>query len=561
MQISIASIKRAESGKNVLYRIVANLAKYFKVPISDLLEDSNLISNELESFPVIETFTNPSVALLIEAKNNPILKGIENYLLGFNYHPSIQNTCIIINLENDFHGLCAFEKVRRLSLNLCREFNLKVKICIYAQDPTSSQSNTNEKCGHEIKIIHELLAVTEPLEWGEVIANQNAMLSGFFVINSSKPAFQSHSSNWTITSPMATALRMPKGRHWELNQMNFIFEQVLLLNSGLTVCITGCSGIGKTHLISYFFKNRSDLKSKIFLESGEGNRSSSCRRFCLSLLLLNEMSKENLILRKIARLKLPVNITTWLQTYLTQSLEFSENHAEGWHRFMGIVLNALLASYAHHHNAIFIDDIHCMDGQSENFLPLLVSCIKAFPILLVLSGRNINSFSTPPKWLDQAYAIHPRELNSELLKLIANEEKLTKEWNPVHLKALVRSGGNPRVLRQLMLCRRPDKGIPTCIVNDLIFLMKHLDDAEKTALKIASLLGENFSIKKFHQCLLQLLGANSSYVFHSLISHGLLKLVGNQYGFQQPIIREVIWERLKPAERARLLNACEVSVA
>lgn len=550
-QISIASIKRAESGKNVLYRIVANLAKYFKVPISDLLENSNLNNNKLESFPVAEIITIPSVFLLIEAKNNSTLKGIENYLRNFNYHASAQSNGIIISLENDLHGLCAFEKVRRLCLKLCSDFHLKVKICIYSQDSTSSHSISNE-----------MLAITKQLDWGEVIANQNAILSGFFIINTPKRALKTLAPNWRITSPMATALRMPKGRHWELNQMNFIFEQVLLLNSGLTVCVTGCGGIGKTHLINYFFKNRSDLKSTIFLESGEGSRASSCRRFCLSLLLLNETSKESLILRKITRLKLPINITTWLQVYLTQNPEPSETHAEGWHKYMGIVLNALLASYAHHqHNAIFIDDIHCIDGHSENFLPLLVNCIKTLPIFLVLSGRNINSFNTLPKWLDQAYAIQPRELNSGLLRLIADEEKLTKKRNPSHSKALVRSGGNPRVLRQLMLCRRPDKDIPTCIANDLFFLIKHLNGAEITALKMASLLGENFSVKEFHQCLSQLLGVNSNHVYYSLISHGLLKLIGNQYGFQQPIIREVICESLKPAERIRLLNACDVSMA
>lgn len=35
--VSIASIKRAESGANVLYRTASNLAEYFSVPVEDLL--------------------------------------------------------------------------------------------------------------------------------------------------------------------------------------------------------------------------------------------------------------------------------------------------------------------------------------------------------------------------------------------------------------------------------------------------------------------------------------------------------------------------------------------
>ncbi|UFN71422.1 helix-turn-helix domain-containing protein [Vibrio alginolyticus] len=74
--VSIASIKRAESGANVLYRTASNLAEYFSVPLEDLLIDrasEPLLTNVPSSPPYFFIFA-------IEAKCDLTAKTLQTLL-------------------------------------------------------------------------------------------------------------------------------------------------------------------------------------------------------------------------------------------------------------------------------------------------------------------------------------------------------------------------------------------------------------------------------------------------------------------------------------------------
>jgi hypothetical protein len=559
LQISIASIKRAESGKNILYRIVGNLASFFDVPISDFLDgsrSSEYIPNTCGDELLIES----SVILFLKIKNTSKFKKILNFISNHNYGVEIKGDVIFIELYGDVHGLGAIEKARRFSLKLGCEFGGELKLCIGFQDLGGKY--TSEKSKNHI--INDLEFTLNEMSWGDIFANESILKSGYFleniqIANVNKPLYQ-----WKLTSPLENSTSLPVGRHWEINQYNYLVEYRKLQKDGLTIYIAGSAGMGKTHLINYFYKHREEGGGAIYFESGSGEcgtRVSSCGRFCFSLLSLNTTSDEAVISRRVNKLKLPVNVRTWLVEYLLQNDAYSAVTYKDWHKNIGVVLNSLLEFYVGNlQSAIFIDDIHIINNTCENFLPFLVTCIKAFPVMLILAGRNVGSLSHLPAWLNQAYMIQLRSLNLEQLTEISEVIGKSKKLNDVNHNILVRAEGNPRLLRQLMYCSKPDIDIPDSMSCELSLLISNLGTAEVTALKIISLLNENFSVQQFYQCFSRLLRQKFSCALHVLVTHGLLKLCGDTYVFQQPIVRQIMLGRLELGEKSKLLEVCGISV-
>ncbi|WP_239073813.1 helix-turn-helix domain-containing protein [Vibrio diabolicus] len=97
--VSIASIKRAESGANVLYRTASNLAEYFSVPVEDLLIDrasEPLLTNESSSPPYFFIFA-------IEAKCDLTVKTLQTLLFSQNTTPIIKNrTFVLCQLQHHY---------------------------------------------------------------------------------------------------------------------------------------------------------------------------------------------------------------------------------------------------------------------------------------------------------------------------------------------------------------------------------------------------------------------------------------------------------------------------
>ncbi len=561
LQISIASIKRAESGKNILYRIVGNLASYFDVPISDFLDDSG--SNECISKTCADVcLVKSSVLFSLKIKNK--FKKILNFISSHNYVSEIKGDVVFIELYSDVHGLDAIEKARRLSLKLRHEFGEEFKLCISFK--SSSEKLTSEKSAKtsQAYIINDLEFILNEINWGDVSANELILQSGYFRKNIQLPNVNKYFGRWQLTSPLENSMTVPVGRHWEINQFNYLVGYRKLQQVGLTMYITGSAGMGKTHLINYFYKHKETENSSVYLESGSGEcgtKVSSCGRFCFLLLSLNATSDEAVISRRVNKLKLPVNIQSWLVEYLLQNDAYSEVTYKDWHKNIGVVLNSLLEDYVRNlQNAIFIDDIHIINNTCENFLPFLVTCIKDFPVILTLAGRNVGSLSHLPRWLNQAYTIQLRSLSLEQLTEISEIIGKNKDLYDVNHNILVRAEGNPRVLRQLMYCSKPAIDIPDSMSSELSLLISNLNTAEVTALKIVSLLNENFSIEQFYQCFSRLLRQKFSCVLHVLVTHGLLKLCGDTYVFQQPIVRQIMLGRLESGEKSRLLEVCGISV-
>ncbi len=539
---------------------MGNLASYFDVPISDFLDDSGsseYISKICGDVSIIKS------SVLISLKINNKFKEILNFISSLNYVSEIKGDVVFIGLYSDVHGLDAIEKARRLSLKLRHEFCEEFKLYISFKNSIEEFTSEKNAITNQEFIINDLEFILNEINWGDISADELILKSGYFRNNIQLLNVNKSLSQWHLTSPLENSTTVPLGRHWEINQFNYLAGFRDLQQVGLTIYITGSAGIGKTHLINYFYKHKVTESSSVYLESGSGNcgtKISSCGRFCFLLLSLNATSDEAVISRRVNKLNLPVNIRSWLVEYLLTNYAYSEVAYKDWHKNIGVVLKSLLEDYVGNlQNAIFIDDIHIINNTCENFLPFLVACIKDFPVILILAGRNIGSLSHLPSWLNQAYTIQLRPLSLEQLTEIFETIGKNKDLYNINHNILVRAEGNPRVLRQLMYCSNPAIDIPGSMSSELSLLISHLDAAEVTALKIVSLLNENFSIEQFYQCFSRLLRQKFSCALHVLVTYGLLKLCGDTYVFQQPIVRQIMLGRLESGEKSRLLEVCGIS--
>ena len=159
-------------------------------------------------------------------------------------------------------------------------------------------------------------------------------------------------------------------------------------------------------------------------------------------------------------------------------------------------LRRLLLAKASRPLLVVIEDAHWIDRTSEEFLTELVDELPSVPALLLATYRP----GYNPPWLGKSYvtqiALRPlsREAGEQIVAAILGDANDATE------RIVGRGEGNPFFLEELARAARQetdsrsDGSIPTTVQDVLAARIDGLDAGDKSAVRVASVLGREFSL-------------------------------------------------------------------
>ena len=159
-------------------------------------------------------------------------------------------------------------------------------------------------------------------------------------------------------------------------------------------------------------------------------------------------------------------------------------------------LRKLLLAKAARSALVVIEDTHWIDRTSEEFLTELVDELPSVPALVLVTYRS----GYNPPWLGKSYVSQialrplPREAGEEIVMAILGDS------NDAIERIVGRGEGNPFFLEELARAslQETDSGadgsIPTTVQDVLAARIDGLDAGDKNAVRVASVLGREFSL-------------------------------------------------------------------
>jgi class 3 adenylate cyclase/tetratricopeptide (TPR) repeat protein len=180
-----------------------------------------------------------------------------------------------------------------------------------------------------------------------------------------------------------------------------------------------------------------------------------------------------------------------------------------------------------------VEDIHWIDTTSEEYLTYLIEGLPAAGILLVTTYRP----GYRPPWMDRSYT------TQITLQPLARDDSLsvvqsvlpTASLSPALSEAILdRAEGNPFFLEELGLAvaqqREGDRAIPDTVQGVIMARIDRLSEPTKRLLRIASVLGREFSLK-----LLDQVWDGSGALHPHLIELKRLEFVYERAGGDEPV--------------------------
>ncbi|HEX2304597.1 MAG TPA: AAA family ATPase, partial [Gaiella sp.] len=159
-------------------------------------------------------------------------------------------------------------------------------------------------------------------------------------------------------------------------------------------------------------------------------------------------------------------------------------------------LRTVLLAKATRSLLVVVEDAHWIDRTSEEFLTELVDELPSVPVLLLATYRP----GYNPPWLGKSFVTQialrplPPEAGERIVTAILGAANDATE-------RIVRRGeGNPFFLEELARAARqqsdgsPDRSVPTTVQDVLAARIDGLDAGDKSAVRVASVLGREFSL-------------------------------------------------------------------
>ncbi|OAB52214.1 ATP-binding protein [Pseudomonas thivervalensis] len=576
--VSIASIKRAETGKPVLYRTARHLATAFGVDVRALLGDPASAAlaqiqqtmRELHQTAVgqqaLKQIDDSVIRYVLELSfridglpTTAFMDEIERLVRQFGGVPLGMTRDVMIaqfgspqayRSDSERGLLCALALSREQFVTpgyalLLRLVRLSVDTTTPEAEPDlPAQRNLSDRHGH-----------------APVYVAQNLLeqLAARFEFSSSDDEFKAYRKCLRPRSLDENASRPLVGRAIELLQFKAVIEATQECQDGHIVYVRGMAGIGKTRLVSEFFEmarqrgfacHRGDV-----LDFGMDNSLWPLGQLVTGLLNLMGAPPVSapLLDAALSRLKVAAEHRIFLQVLTgVSSAEppilygAMSNHARTQGLFQAL-LEVLLRVAVQRPLLICLEDLHWGDATLFTLLGRLLDATDEAPIVWLLTSRpegdpldgEIRAHSASPMSVLDIAPIRAREAT-----VLA--EQFTEVDPRYRAECVARAQGNPLYLTQLL--SSPQGVFPDSLRHLVQTRFDKLGPEQRRALHYAAVLGNRFELALWREALGQ-----PGYLPTAEMRQGLLREVEpGSYLFVHDLVMHCLYDAMPTLLREQL---------
>lgn len=554
--VSIASIKRAETGKPVLYRTARHLADVYQVEVDQLLAPASVQADEaigaLVQAPVASTgrttlSTHRSAVHLLLAWGE----------------------CAQVTPEGP---LLVQEQVRAFGGQVVASASVGVVVAFGHEQAHRSDPARALACAHSLVQgpLSPLLA-TLRLVWARQSPPSSAPWSALWPdlgdIRWQSLGGTAGESRILIAPDFPThqPFTALAGRAVELRQFDSILEVLREHQCGHVVYLRGMAGVGKSRLkaemIDLARAQGVDVHRAELGDFGSVNWHESLGRLVGSLMGMPAGRPEQLatgIDEAVMDLALPTDGVLFLraltgtpmssvQARLHEAMSQGARH-EGMVRAMHRLLQRRAIDRP---QLLCIEDLHWGDPNLWHTLAMLMSLTRDEPVLWLLTSRQEGcplGEHLRPRLMDVALSVF------ELGPLHARDALALADQfdqvDPEHRRRCVaRAQGHPLFLTQLLA--HPSHELPGSLQHLIQSRLDQLSPLNRQALSTAAVLGHRFELTLWREAL-----QAPDYVPDAAWQHCFVRPLGEgQYAFVHDLVLQCIYESIDPTQRRHLHRA------
>jgi transcriptional regulator with XRE-family HTH domain/tetratricopeptide (TPR) repeat protein len=573
--VSIASIKRAETGNVVLYRTARHLAQVYGVPLQQLLGQASFdqvavpasvlppaLASQLAALqPPPDDILRYVILLHIELaaalpEGEPLLRETGNLVLQFGGRleaPGGASLRAVFGLPQAYRSdaercmRCAIELNRLLLTHGLRGMAIRLVRWQNGQALPSRDALPDLRGG-------AVAAGVQPIRLPLHVAhNLLPHLKDRFLFDS-KTSLPGYASFLRVAAGEAGELQALIGRYAETRQFKAVAEAMLEAQGGHIVYLRAMAGVGKSRLAQEFADiARQDsiaCHTCDVLDAGGESWRAPLEQLARSLFgidLSNAVPAEQQIDDTVARLHLPADSAMFHRALCgaplrdSQAPVFAAMSHEVRERGFAKALQALIVRLAL--NAplmITVEDVHWAEPQLLDALAALLAGTRDAPVLWVLTSRVDDDpleQSLRPQLYDMALTVldlgpmSPREA-SALADQFGDVDAAYRR------QCVERAQGNPLFLTQLLAS--PDHLLPDNLRHVIQARIDSLPPEQAAALRMASVFGNRFELALLREALEQ-----PDYEVSAGGRNSLLRPAGKDgYAFVHDLVMHCIYDSI-----------------
>ncbi|MFZ6875807.1 AAA family ATPase [Undibacterium sp. Di27W] len=575
--VSIASIKRAEMGKPVLYRTARHLANVFDVQLGELV----IVTDQVQA-PAVPGHIQISQQ---QTELHALPLDLERYVLelGFHLHLNGDDASplqLAMQLINEFGGtvvqqadaqMCVhfgFPKAYRSDSERALQcaFALLQAACIKPGHPVFLGLAIGGLSSEKLPLLLDHHAISDPdssirIYVAHGLVSQLAVGFDFAEASAPHAAYQLCQGQ---RAAIATTPDLLVGRTIEVSQFKAVIETTHECQDTHIVYLRGMAGIGKTRLLLEF----TDLARQAGFachhaavhDFGMENWQSPLTQLLCSLLQIAGIyRRQDQALQQAMKLALQASPlpeeskpfllmlagasvdSTTMRQYTAMSVD--ERHLATLQALRLLLLQQALRQPL----LISIEDLHWADAHFLHLLIELVAASDEAAIVWVLSSRPERDpleNNLRPHWTRALSVLDLAPLRSRDAMLLA--EKHAGVDAAYRALCVDKAQGNPLYLTQLLAS--PEQSLPDSLRHLIQARIDRLPGADQQALYLAAVIGRQFELAVLRAVLGQADYLPQGTVFHSL----LRETQSGVYVFVHDLVMRSIYESIPPAQRESL---------